>query len=250
MLKKILTVCICCLGFFNSGEYVQADESILTISTSYKSLLSNPQQTGMLDRIVKEAFSRIGCTAEIVFSPTEKSIVNVNEGLLDGELNRIEGMEQNFSNLVRVPEPNMTMHFVAFSKRPYDIDGWESIKDLQIGIVRGWKILEENTADFPNVTLVPTETELFTMLKKDRLDVALYAMLTGYEQIKQRGLEGIAHLEPSLASRNMYLYMHKEHRHLVELLAGALRRMKQDGTYDRIITKSTAHVAIAPRGKE
>lgn len=250
MLKKVLIVCICCLGFSNSVGYAQADETILTISTSYKSLLSNPEQTGMLDRIVKEVFSRIGYTAEIVFSPTEQSLVNVNEGILDGEINRIEGMEQKFPNLVRVPEPNMTMHFVAFSKRPYDIDGWESIKDLQIGIVKGWKILEENTADFPNVTLVPTETELFAMLVKNRIDVALYAMLTGYEQIEQQGLEGIAHLKPPLASRNMYLYMHKEHRGLVELLADALRRMKQDGTYDRIATEATVHVAIAPYGKE
>ena len=248
MLKKTLIVCICCLGVSNPGGYVQADETVFTISTSYKSLLSNPEQTGMLDRIVKEAFSRIGCTAEIVFSPTEQSLFNVNEGILDGEINRIAGMEQKFPNLVRVPEANMTMHFVAFSKRPYDIDGWESIRDLQIGIVRGWKILEENTADFLNVTLVPTETELFTMLIKDRIDVALYAILTGYEQIEQRGLEGITHLMPPLASRNMYLYMHKAHRDLVELLADALRRMKQDGTYDRIVTEATFH--LAPDRKE
>ncbi|MDZ7760731.1 MAG: hypothetical protein U5L00_10805 [Desulfovermiculus sp.] len=104
MLKKILVVCICCLAFFNSDVYAQADETSFTISTSYKSLLSNPEQTGML--------------------------------------------------------------------------------------------------------------------------------------------------EPPLASRNMYLYMHKKHRHLVELLAGALRRMKQDGTYARIVTETTAHVAVPPHGKK
>ncbi|HPE90971.1 MAG TPA: hypothetical protein PK146_01640, partial [Synergistales bacterium] len=143
------------------GGAAEVLEGPLTISTSYKSLLSTPDQKGMLDLLVKEAFSRIGLETEIVFNPTGRSLSDVNEGLADGELNRIEGMEKNFPNLVRVPEPNMVMDFVAFSKKEYIINGWESISDLRIGIVKGWKILEENTAGFPDVTLVPTETELF-----------------------------------------------------------------------------------------
>lgn len=224
-----------------------AEENSITISTSYKSLLSNPEQTGMLDRILKEAFHRIGKSVEIVFTPTERSLVDVNAGLLDGELNRIEGMEQSFPNLVRVPEPNMTMHFVAFSKKPFHIDGWRSIESLHIGIVRGWKILENNTRDFLHVNLVPTETELFNMLEKDRIDVALYSMLTGYEQLNNRGFDGIQHLEPPLASRDMFLYLHKSRADLVQPVAEALKAMKQDGTYERILTETTSHLTMGAR---
>jgi polar amino acid transport system substrate-binding protein len=99
------------------GCAYEAPESPLAISTSYKSLLSTPDQKGMLDLLVKEAFRRIGLEAEIVFNPTGRSLSDVNEGLADGELDRIEGMEKNFPNLVMVPEPNMVMDFVAFSKR-------------------------------------------------------------------------------------------------------------------------------------
>ena len=226
------------------GGAAEVLEGPLTISTSYKSLLSTPDQKGMLDLLVKEAFSRIGLEAEIVFNPTGRSLSDVNEGLADGELNRIEGMEKNFPNLVRVPEPNMVMDFVAFSKKEYIINGWESISDLRIGIVKGWKILEENTAGFPDVTLVPTETELFNMLDKDRIDVVLYDRLTGYEQIHLRGFEGMFHLEPPLASREMYLYLNREHESLAGPLAQALRSMKEDGTWDRIVTETTAHLAF------
>ncbi len=139
---------------------------------------------------------------------------------------------------------NMTMHFVAFSKKPFDIDGWKSIEPLHIGIVRGWKILEDNTRDFPHVTLVPTEIELFTMLEKDRIDVALYSMLTGYEQLNKRRFEGIQHLEPPLASRDMFLYLHKSRADLVQPVAEALRAMKQDGTYERIVTETTSHLTM------
>lgn len=215
-----------------------SQESTFFISTSYKNLLSNPEQTGMLDRIMEAVFRRIGLDAEIVFTPTEKSLVDVNAGLLDAELNRVAGMEASYPNLVQVPEPNMTMEFVAFSKHKFPIDGWDSIRDLYIGIVRGWKILEENTAGFPRRTLVPSETELFTMLNKDRLDIALYSKLTGYAALKEMGYEDITHLDPPLVSRKMYLYVHKRHAGLVPQIAAALQSMKNDGSYARIVGES------------
>lgn len=231
-----------CAGTMTASDQAEAGEQPFTVSTSYKSLLSNPEQTGMLDLIVKEAFRRIGIEAEIVFNLTERSLADVNAGLLDAELNRIEGMEKKFPNLVRVPEPNMVMDFVAFSKKDYQIEGWDSIRDLHIGLVSGWKIVEENTKGFPHVIKVPTETELFNMLDMDRLDIALYSKLTGYEQIHQRGLEGMRHLEPPLESRNMYLYVHKRHSGLAQPLAEALRSMKEDGTWDRIVKEATYHL--------
>lgn len=244
MIKYIRVLWVCAIVAVTVPGVGGAEEGVFTISTSYKSLLSNPEQTGMLDRLMMEAFRRIGRRANIVFTPTERSLVDVNAGLLDAELNRIEGMERNFPNLVRVPEPNMTMHFVAFAKQPYPIDGWKSIEKRHIGIVRGWKILENNTRGFPHLTLVPTETELFTMLQKDRIDVALYAKLTGYEQLSLRGFTGIRHLEPPLASKEMFLYLNKKHAALAEPVAKALREMKQDGTYDRIVKEATSHVKM------
>lgn len=227
------------LMLFNSLSAVHSQDDTFYISTSYKNLLSNPEQTGMLDRIMEEAFHRIGFDAEIVFTPTEKSLVDVNAGLLDAELNRIAGMEAEYPNLIQVPEPNMTMEFVAFAKKEFAINGWDSIHDLYIGIVRGWKILEKNTDGFPQRILVPTETELFTMLHKGRLDIALYSKLTGYAALREMNYDDIFHLEPPLASRKMYLYVHKRHAELAPKIAEALQSMKDDGSYSRIVSETT-----------
>ncbi len=242
MRRYTLVFFVCAMFVWMAPGAFGAGEGVFTISSSYKSLLSNPSQTGMLDRLLKEAFRRIGMRAEIVFNPTERSLVDVNAGLLDAEMNRIEGMERSFPNLVRVPEPNMTMDFVAFAKKPTSLDGWKSIENLHIGVVRGWKILENNTQGFPHVTLVPTETELFTMLQKDRIDVALYDKLTGYEQLSLRGFTDIRHVDPPLASKDMFLYLNKKHEDLLDPLAKALKEMKQDGTYDRIVKEATSHL--------
>jgi polar amino acid transport system substrate-binding protein len=214
--------------------YPQEHIETLMISTSYQNLLSNENGTGMLDRILIEAFRRMGIKAEIVYNPTERSLVDVNAGLLDGEINRIKGMETSFPNLVRVPEPNMVMRFVAFAKHDFPINGWESIRDKYIGLVRGWKILERNTQGFPKVTRTPTEVELFRMLDKNRLDLALYSLITGYAACNELGYSSIRHLEPPLASREMFLYLHKKHAFLTDRIASSLREMKKDGTYQAI----------------
>jgi len=218
MPRIVFALIVCALIGLAPQGAVSAGEEVFRVSTSYKSLLSTPEQTGMLDRLIKEAFRRIGLRAEIVFTPTGRSLPDVDAGLLDAEINRIEGMERTFP------------------------DGWESIRNLHIGIVRGWKILEENTRGFPNVILVPTETELFTMLDKGRIDVALYDKLTGYETVARLNFPEIRHLEPPLVSRDMFLYVHTKNAGLVEEIAGALREMKRDGTYDIIVSETTAHL--------
>ena len=218
-----------------SSACAHAEENIIRISTSYKTLLSTPEETGMLDQILKEAFRRIGKTTRIIFTPNERSLVAVNSGMFDGEINRVAGMEKNFPNLIQVPEANMVMQFVAFATNDIAISDWESLRPLRIGIVKGWKILEQNTQGFPHVTRVMNTDQLFLMLHKGRIDVALYSKILGYEWINKLDCKHVHHLEPPLASRGMYLYLHKDHKDLVKPLAKAIKSMKLDGTYDNIV---------------
>ena len=221
----------------------QAQESkTITVSTSYNNLLSNKEQTGMLDKIVTEAFSRIGLNVEILYSETAGSLSEVNNGLVDVEINRIEGIENSYPNLIRVDEPNMIMEFVAFSRTDFEIDGWDSIRNLYIGIVKGWKIYETSTSGFPHVSYVPTETELFRMLNLNRLDIALYSKLSGYSHILEKGYTGMKALQPPLAEKPMYMYLHESRADLAAPLATALREMKKDGTYEKLVTETLKQI--------
>jgi hypothetical protein len=102
--KKCLNLLSMWMGIFIFATSILIPSSILAkekmiIGTSYKVLLSNPAQNGMLDLIAKEAFSRIGVEIELPYLPTERSISAANDGLHDGELNRIAGMEKIYPNL-------------------------------------------------------------------------------------------------------------------------------------------------------
>ncbi|WP_319760562.1 transporter substrate-binding domain-containing protein [Maridesulfovibrio sp.] len=236
-MKYFAAIVIFMLCFVSS--HVCAGEKIYRISTSYKTLFSTPDQAGMLDRIVNEAFRRIGLKSKVVFTPNERSLISVNEGMFDAEINRVAGMEKKFPHLIQVPEPNMTMHFVAFATKDIPISDWESLRPYKIGLEKGWKILEQNTHNFPHVKRLMSANQLFLMLDKERLDVALFSKMLGYEWIKKLDCNRIKHLEPPLASKDMFLYLHKDNKELAKPLAKALREMKRDGTYDRIVQETT-----------
>jgi polar amino acid transport system substrate-binding protein len=241
--NNIWSVALVFLSFFLVLISIPAhsEERTLTIGTSYKTLLSEPDQSGMLDRIVKEAFLRIGITVDIPFLPAERSIMLANTGIHDGELNRIEGIERLYPNLVRVPESNMDFNFVAFSKKQdFATTDWSTLKSMRVGFIKGWKILEENLKDHPDVVYANSAEQLFKQLDKGHIDVALYGELVGCGQLKKMSLTDVKVLSPPLATRKMYMYLNEKHKGLTVKVAESLREMKRDGSYDRIVEEAKA----------
>ena len=162
--------------------------------------------------------------------------MNANAGIEDGDLNRIAGLERAYPNLIRVPEKNMDMHFVAFTRQAdLTLDqGWRGLSGHSVGIIKGWKILEQNLPTDVQAIFVKDAEQLFRLLEHRRVDVVLYAQHLGQAQAQQLGLTDVRVAGPTLTSQAMYIYLHKKHAQLVPRLAEALRQMKADGTYARI----------------
>jgi polar amino acid transport system substrate-binding protein len=90
------------------------------------------------------------------------------------------------------------------------------------------------------VNKVDKPEQLFLMLDGGRIDLALYTRADGIALARSMGLAAVAPLAPSLKDVDMYLYLHKRHEALVPKLAQALREMKADGSYNRILSFSRA----------
>lgn len=197
--------------------------------------LSNDDQTGFCDLVLTEAFRRIGHRIEIVNLPAERSLLNADSGLTDGDFVRIPGLERVYPNLVKVPEKIIDFEFVAFARNPkLRTDSWTALKPYDVGIVRGWKILEENASAAHSLLRTDDQRQLFNLLQNDRADVVIYSRFEGHALLGTMGIEGVKALEPPLAKREMYLYLNVIHRKVVLPLAEALRAMKADNTYQAL----------------
>ncbi|MBF0505872.1 MAG: transporter substrate-binding domain-containing protein [Nitrospirae bacterium] len=217
---------------FTSDIYGQ---QVIVLNTSNAPPNSTSDDRGIGDQVLTEAFRRIGITLKIDHLPSERALLNADDGVEDGNFARVEGMEKTYRNLVRVPEEISRFEFVAFSRRySFKIAGWDSLRPYNIGIVTGWKILETNIAGTSSLASIRDAQLLFRMLLDDKVDVVVYDRMQGLVLLRDLKISSIHVLWPPLAVKGMYLYMNRRHLELVPRIAGAIRGMKKDGTYRKI----------------
>lgn len=211
----------------------------VVFNTANKPPNAADDHTGLCDSIMTEACRRLGLVLKIVNLPSERALINANEGIDDGNFARIKGLEKRYPNLIRVDEEITTFEFVAFSAGPaFRTEGWESLRPYRVGVITGWKMLEDHITGVAALTKVRDERLLFGLLAAGKTDLVVYDRQQGRVLVKQLGLPGIKPLEPPLAVERMYPYLHKRHAALVPKLEQVLRAMKQDGTFQRIVAEA------------
>lgn len=192
-------------------------------------------QSGLIDQWVKEALKRIGLEVRIEWQPPERGLQNANAGVIDGDAARIGGITKEYQNLVQVSEKLMESEFVAFTKNlKFNMTGWDSLKPYNVAIVRGHKISEANVIGTRSLVKARNAELLMSLLNENRVDVAVCERRFGSMAAKKLDPQ-ITALEPPLAKLDFYIYLHKKHNALASPLANALRDMKRDGTYQRIL---------------
>jgi polar amino acid transport system substrate-binding protein len=217
---------------------------VLALNTAARAPRSLPDGGGPQDRIVKEAFRRIGEQVSIVNQPPERALINANEGALDGDCWRVEGQAERYPNLIMVPEPVDVATITAFTWDPeLAVGTWEDLKPCNVAYINGWKVLDARVHDTRSLIKVKNIDSLFTLLARKRIDVALVDSLMGQAALRRMKLSGIRALTPPLTRPNMYIYLHKRHAELVPKLAQALRQMRRDGTMERLTKAGLAGAA-------
>jgi polar amino acid transport system substrate-binding protein len=215
--------------------------NLLVLNTVGKPPLNTPEQTGFMDRVTAEALRRIGYRMQTVALPAERGLRNVDAGIDDGEMSRVEGMEKLYPNLVRVPEKIMSWDFCVFTNKDIHFTGkWSDLKPYTVSFVNGWKILEEKVPLEAGVFTVKYPPQLFALLEKHRTDIVIYERWGGLQLVKTKGYSDIHILQPPLVMKDVYIFLNKKHRDLVPKLNQALLEMKHDGSYQEIYSETLA----------
>jgi polar amino acid transport system substrate-binding protein len=190
-----------------------------------------------LDSVGRELFRRLEIEATLTALPAERALINVNSGLDDVDLFRPPGIEKRHPNLIMVPERVIDMDFVAYTKRAdIKIRKPEDLHPYTVGIPNGWFVVESRLKSPNEFTRTPTFNELYNLISKDRIDVIILTRYGGPKTVNSEAQVRhlIAH-EPPLVQSGMFMYMNKKHAALVPRLAQALKDMKTDGSYKKIL---------------
>ncbi|MCW9034518.1 MAG: transporter substrate-binding domain-containing protein [Alphaproteobacteria bacterium] len=208
----------------------------LTIATgvSYP-LVSSHTKQGFLDSLAKEAFQRAGIDVLVDVLPPKRVLVSANQGAVDGCLLRIEGLEKYYPNLVPIPETTINSQFVAYTTSyTHPITTWDDLNGLSVAYINGWKIFENNIKNSNMVDKLRDPLQMFKMLNRGRINVALYERWQGLHVSQMVGVENLKVHMPPLVEMKMFMYLHKKHQHLAPKVAAALKEIKADGTYQKL----------------
>ena len=200
----------------------------------------------MSERILTEAYSRIGVEIEVQRFPGPRGLFMANEGKIDGELFRGGINTDEFPDLIQIPVPIMYGELVVFTiSVDFEVDGWESLRPYNIGIQLGNKEIEAGTRGMQVEPLAKTE-QLLLKLVAGRNDIVVVPRIQGMEILKelnsapgqwgvdQNALQRIAILEPPIQRDPLFHYLHKKHAALVPKITAALQEMADEGLIQRI----------------
>ncbi len=111
------------------------------------------------------------------------------------------------------------------------------LKYYRVGQVRGIQWAAEMTAG-QEVRITSDASQLFGLLARDRLQVALESLYTGTAEIgKNFEKSGILMIEKPLIVEPFFHFLHKKNRNLANPLSRQLRKMKESGEIDKILNK-------------
>ncbi|MBT7266460.1 MAG: transporter substrate-binding domain-containing protein [Rhodospirillaceae bacterium] len=196
--------------------------------------VENSPDTFAGEIILLKAYRKLNIELTIKRLPAARALKLASTGKVDGEIQRIDAIKKLFKNLVQIrPAINFLEVGVFTKSKNFQINGWESLRQNSLGIIRGIKFTEINTAGM-NTVVVNGYKSAFKMLDKERFDLAVIPRLNGlFEQAKSKNTD-IRELVPAVQRYELFHYLHKSKVHLVPKISSVIKSMKQNGELDSI----------------
>lgn len=116
-----------------------------------------------------------------------------------------------------------------------NVNGWHSISEYKIGILRGIQFVADGTKGMEHVQIANNLESLMTILDKERVDLIVAARYNGLYQLRKLNLHKVIHvLSPPLVTLRLYNYLHIKHSKLVPIVEDLIREMFVSGELQKL----------------
>ncbi|MFT5660118.1 MAG: polar amino acid transport system substrate-binding protein [Sulfurimonas sp.] len=192
-------------------------------------------ETYLIESVLREGFKRANIDLVFQTLPNQRSLLNANKGISDGEASRIWKINEYYPNLIRVPVSTHSIDLVVLSKEKIDVKDFSQLKKYNVGVVRGMKIAEKLVQESkPRSYIAATNNlTLIKMLENNRIDVIVSSKIGLLVSLKESKSKDLYMIERPLLSLPLYMHLHKKHQELIPRFEKAFKSMIEDGTYQR-----------------
>jgi polar amino acid transport system substrate-binding protein len=222
---KLLIVFILTLSF------LQANKKELRMNSGFPA-----PETNLLKTILSEGFKRANIPLKYQTLPPERSLINSNLGIDDGEAGRIWNINKQYKNLVRVNVPIHSIDIVLLSRKNLHIKDISDLKPYNVGLIRGVKIAESiaKKAKPLSITNATAYLMLIKMLTNHRIDVIITSKIALLTMLSETKEQGLFMTSKPIVSLPLYTYVNKKHKALVPQLEKAYNSMIEDGSIEKM----------------
>ncbi len=180
--------------------------------------------------VLKAAYEKIGINAKGLKLPAARALASSDAGLTDGEVHRIQSIEKQHPQLIRIKVPINKVEGMALScGKAIDTSSVEAIRNYRIGIKIGTRYAEKMTEGMPSVTALTHEDKLVKLLLGNRLDIIIGDRPWAETLIEYPDQNCLRINEPPLVVTPLYHYLHRRHAKLVPHITLFLKELQQIG---------------------
>jgi ABC-type amino acid transport substrate-binding protein len=186
--------------------------------------------------ILREVYARLGIAVEFVDASGARGLALSSSGAVDGEIHRIADVARQQPSLIQItPAINYIEPAVFTARVALAVEGWASLRDYDVGIVRGVGSSEAGTAGMPRVQRATNLDNLMRMLDAGRIDILVTDLFSGRVVLRRLDLEArIRPVLPPLERIWIYHYLHVRHADLAPRVAAVIAAMAGSGALARL----------------
>jgi len=191
--------------------------------------------------IMTQAYQRLGYRMKVVEQSTQRSLIDAGQGVYDGNLFRIRGIDRAYPDLIMVDVPccKLDVYLYVPPKKRFTVTGWESIP-------RGYTMVAPFAVKYIDMNIkahgiptffVKTPEETLGFLLSGKADFTLSTRALD-SPIFARGLDKkLIRLTPAVERIQLFHYLHNKNAGLVKQVGDTLRAMHRDGSIAAIVSR-------------
>jgi len=190
-----------------------------------------------VNTLFSESFDALGYDFSIHYRPNQRSLMEANAGISDGDCARTRDYRDNNpkSNLIRIDVLLARTSMEAWSRDPeLTLENERDLtrKPLRIGYVRGHVVIKElmQRHELPKVISVTSTEHGLKMVSAGRLDLFIGTSVSTRQEMQQIDLSQPIYSAGHVLDIEGYAYLNEMHRALLPSIERELReRLPADG---------------------
>ena len=191
-------------------------------------------ESTVVDRILHAALARMDYSITMDAAPMTYAVQMANSGERDGLATQVMGLEKNFPNLVMVPEQTSRVTFPVLAREDstLKVTSWDDLSGLRVGhLFQKPYIMNHLPKDIAGEVQRDSFPELIKALQDTECDVVVISRTADIVPTMPQGIKRVGTADSILG----YTYLNAKYKALAPRIAESLRRMKEDGSYAKLI---------------